>query len=236
MIVVVHTHFVPKAYLDAVEREPGAWGARLRRDEQGRPWIMPDNYPLPLGMGPIGDHWCVTADKAAAVEAQGVDVACISSPTFMFAYSADPERALKIARLQNDGLAATVKERPDRFVGMATVPMQDTRAAVAELERAVGTLGLRGVEIGTSVDGRDLDDPAFFPFFEAAHSPVALAYLVELVGPGQVMVGTDHPFDMGEPHPGRDVQALPGLSDANKARILSGNAAEWFGIPVQAGS
>ncbi len=67
--------------------------------------------------------------------------------------------------------------RPDRLAGLATVPLQDIPAAVAELERAVTRLGLRGVYIGSNIGGKDLDHPDLFPFFakaEALRAPVFL--------------------------------------------------------------
>jgi aminocarboxymuconate-semialdehyde decarboxylase len=60
----------------------------------------------------------------------------------------------------NDGIAGIVAKWPDRFVGIGTVPLQDADLAVKELDRAVKALGLRGVEINTHVNGRNLTDPA----------------------------------------------------------------------------
>ena len=69
--------------------------------------------------------------------------------------------------MQNENVAAIVARHPRRFVGMATVPLQDTALAVEELRDARERLGLRAVEIGTCPGGRDFDDPALFPFFAA---------------------------------------------------------------------
>jgi aminocarboxymuconate-semialdehyde decarboxylase len=85
-----------------------------------------------------------------------------------FYYWTDPALGWKLARLQNDHLAELVSKYPDRFSGLATVPLQDVDAAVAELDFAVAELGLRGVEICTNVNGLDLDDRRFRPFFARA--------------------------------------------------------------------
>ena len=61
-----------------------------------------------------------------------------------------------------------MKKYPDRFIGMGTVPLQDMKLAVAEMERAVKELGLRGIQIGSNVNGLNLDDDSLYPFFEAA--------------------------------------------------------------------
>jgi aminocarboxymuconate-semialdehyde decarboxylase len=69
--------------------------------------------------------------------------------------------------MQKENVAALVARHPRRFVGMATVPLQDTALAIAELQDARERLGLRAVEIGTCPGGRDFDDPELFPFFVA---------------------------------------------------------------------
>ena len=98
----------------------------------------------------------------------GVDVQALSAAPPQFYYWADPALGRKLARLQNDHLAELVCKHSDRFVGLATVPLQDVEAAVAELDFAVTELGLRGVEICTNVNGLDLDDGRFRPFFARA--------------------------------------------------------------------
>jgi aminocarboxymuconate-semialdehyde decarboxylase len=69
--------------------------------------------------------------------------------------------------MQNEHVAGLVARHPRRFVGMATVPLQDPGLAIEELAHARERLGLRAVEIGTCPGGRDFDDPALFPFFTA---------------------------------------------------------------------
>jgi aminocarboxymuconate-semialdehyde decarboxylase len=63
-----------------------------------------------------------------------------------------------------------------------------------------------------------------FYFDTITHSPAALAYLIDLVGVDQIMLGSDYPFDMGYEQPAAELDAVPGLSAADKAAILGGNA------------
>ena len=94
----------------------------------------------------------------------GIDV--LSSTPFAFFYEVEDDLAVELARFQNDGLSEMVKKRPDRFAAMATLPLQVPDEALKELERAIQTLGLRGVEIGSHVGKRELGDEAFWPVYK----------------------------------------------------------------------
>jgi aminocarboxymuconate-semialdehyde decarboxylase len=90
----------------------------------------------------------------------------------MFCYWADSAPGAEFCRLHNEAIAAVVAARPTRFLGAAIVPLQAPDLAVKELER-VARLGFGCVEIGSSVDGRDLDDEALHPVWEAARGPTS---------------------------------------------------------------
>ena len=82
-------------------------------------------------------------------------------------YIAGPEATPALARLANDGMAELCRRHPDRFPGfVASLPLNNPDAAVAETDRAVGELGARGVQIFTNVNGKPLDAPEFYPLFE----------------------------------------------------------------------
>jgi 2,3-dihydroxybenzoate decarboxylase len=82
----------------------------------------------------------------------------------------DAPLAVSLARSSNDQLAEAVKNHPDRFAGLAAVAPQDPREAAKELERGVQHLGLKGAVINSHTRGEYLDDPKFWPIFEAAES------------------------------------------------------------------
>jgi aminocarboxymuconate-semialdehyde decarboxylase len=86
----------------------------------------------------------------------------------MFSYWAKPADTADLSRLLNDHIAGLVADFPRRFVGLGTLPMQDTDLAIRELERCQGNLGLAGVQIGTHVNGWNLDDDRIFPVLQAA--------------------------------------------------------------------
>lgn len=84
----------------------------------------------------------------------------------MFSYWASPKDGLEVARFLNDDLAELVVRYPKRYIGLGTLPMQDTELAVQELERCK-KIGLRGIQIGSNIEDRNLNEPEFFPIFEA---------------------------------------------------------------------
>ena len=91
----------------------------------------------------------------------------LSSTPFAFYYEIEDNLAVELARYQNDQLAEMVKKHPDSFAAMATLPLQVPQAALKELERAIGKLGLQGIEIGSHVGKRELGDEVFWPIYEA---------------------------------------------------------------------
>ncbi|UYN93269.1 MAG: amidohydrolase [Enhydrobacter sp.] len=115
--------------------------------------------------------------RLADMDRMGVDIQAISPAPTQYYYWTPPEVGREVARLVNDNIAETVAAHPDRLVGMGTVPMQAPQYAVTELERLVGQLGLRGVELCTNVDGAELSDEKFRPVFAKAEELGILVFL-----------------------------------------------------------
>ena len=281
---------------------------------------------------PLFDEFTDHEAKLRAMDRKGIEISVLSPPPPLFYYWTDAETGARTAQLVNDGIAGLVAENPQRFRGMATVPMQDTRAAVEELERVVAIHGFRAVEVGTSIEGRQLADEEFRPFLERASelgvlvlahpyyvgakqglenyyltnllgnpydstvmianlmfsglldqlpdlkicvahgggfapyqigrlehgyrmrpetrklaktpperllrrlffdtitfSPLALRYLMDLVGAERVVLGTDAPFDMGDEEPLGTVGEVPRLSSQERDAILFGTAQGLLG-------
>ncbi|HWT82613.1 MAG TPA: amidohydrolase family protein [Candidatus Methylomirabilis sp.] len=196
MIIDLHAHYVPRSFLEAIEKEGGPFGATLRRDGDD-PTILLGGRPY----GPITRHYHETKPRLAEMDKAGVDMQVLSLNPPMV-YWADAGVGSRLARLYNDELAAAVAGRPDRLAGLATVPLQDVPAAVEELTRAVRQLGLRGVYIGSNICGKDLDHPDLFPFFETAEAlrvPVFI-HPIDILGVERLRAyylhnGLGNPFD-----------------------------------------
>jgi len=112
----------------------------------------------------------------------GVHVQVLSTVPVMFAYFAEPDHGLEVARFLNDHIADVVTENPKRFIGLGTLPMQAPDLAVQELRRCIQDLGFAGVQIGSHVNKWNLNEPELFPIFEEAERLNAVIFV--------------HPWDM----------------------------------------
>lgn len=99
------------------------------------------------------------------MDVENVDIQVLSPIPVTFSYWAPIEEAVAMARFQNDFIAETVAKHPTKFIGLGTVPLQDVEEAILELDRCVHQLGLKGVEIGTNINGKNLDDESLIDFF-----------------------------------------------------------------------
>jgi aminocarboxymuconate-semialdehyde decarboxylase len=115
-------------------------------------------------------------ERLQDMDAQGVDVQVVSIHTPFFGYHLDPVVGRALARDVNDEIASMTKQWPSRFAGLATLPVQDVKASIDELERAVTVLGLKGAELDTLVNGENWDEPKFLPLFKAAEAMGAVLF------------------------------------------------------------
>jgi len=323
----LHTHVVPPRWEDFAARWGGGRWPRLVPRDACRATLMTGDTVF----RELTDQAWSAERRLEDMDRLGIDRQVLSPPPVMFCYWAEPKAGQAFARMQNEHVAGLAARYPTRFVGMATVPLQDPALAVDELRHARERLGLRAVEIGTCPAGRDFDDPALFAFFEAcrdldmavfvhpatplvgqerltryyfplilgnpletavaiaklifggvlerlpdlriafAHgggafpfvlarldhgwrvrpegpaaiphpprtyarrlyvdsltlAPRNLRFLVEELGADRVMLGSDYPFDMGEPDPVGAVAAA-GLDPAARAAVEGGTAARFL--------
>jgi aminocarboxymuconate-semialdehyde decarboxylase len=271
--------------------------------------------------------------KIRDMDERRIGLYVLSSTPFAFFYEIEDDLAVELARFQNDQLSELVKRHPDRFAAMATLPLQVPDEAVKELKRAIQTLGLRGVEIGSHVGKRELGDEAFWPVYKAleemnvpifihphhvagldrlidfylsnfignpldttiaaaqlifsgvlekypglkiilahgggqfpfimgriehgyevrpepkervhqppraflrnfyfdtiTHNPDALRYLIAFAGSDHVLLGSDYPYDMGDPDPVQTVSKLPRIKKEDRMKIMRENAMALFGL------
>ena len=111
-----------------------------------------------------------------------VDVHLLSAAPQTWLYGQEAAVGVAASAIQNDEIARLVKEHPERFSGIATLPMQAPDRAADELRRAMRKLGLHGAMIGSNIGGKNLDDPSFEPLWAAAEELDAFM----MIHPGNV--------------------------------------------------
>lgn len=320
----VHAHYLPEAAIEPMGR--GRVQVQLAVVDGVADSITVNGMAVGATIQQLSD----VDGIVAATDQAGIDRRVLSPPPFTYRYWDDPVETLGLARLVNEATAAVVADYPDRFLGLATVPLQDTDAAIAEAIRARAELGLVGVTLGTNVAGGNVDDLERRPFLAAlaeagmpvlihpdfvpnprvgdyylvnlvgmpvesgitmanmifsglfeempglrvcfvhgggiapylmgrwdkgwrvrpesridrvtppsqgignvfcdtlTHSPLALSYLVELLGASNVVIGTDLPFDVEDASPRAHLRGAPRLSEFEIEVIETVSPVRWL--------
>ena len=161
MIIDVHNHFYPPEYLDALKAGDSA--VKLTIDAEGNPCV---HYPGDYNVAVRG-HRDIDY-RQGVIEKEGVDTQIITFTT-PGTHVESPERAVRFARMVNDAYAKIVKERGPRFSTLATLPLNDPAASVAELKRAVETLKFPGAMVFSNVNGVALADKRYEPLWAEAN-------------------------------------------------------------------
>ena len=323
----IHAHFYPESYLKLIEAEGAEFGVSCSYDDPDGPVIDANGVKTP----PLSRRYFDLEDRVAAMDEMGVGVHCLSLTQPML-YWASPDLSERLAVAYNDACAEVHEAYPERFLGLAILPMQEPELALKELERAKSLPGIRGVYMATRVLDKELSDPSLFPVYEAiedsgltiflhpikvvdpsrlkqfyltnfignptesaiaashlifgevldrfpkltfclphaggtfpwligrithgwgvrdeckhlknppveylrrfyydtiTHAAPALKYLINLVGPDRVVLGSDFCFDMSYERPVEIVTGHAGLSEDDQALILGGNAKRLLGI------
>jgi aminocarboxymuconate-semialdehyde decarboxylase len=124
---------------------------------------------------PRGGH--DIAHRLRDMDAAGVDVHVLSATPQTYLYNQEPARGAAVAAIQNDQMAKHIAAHPDRFLGIATLPMQDPQRAADELRRAMTKLGLKGAMFASNILGNNLDDPSFAPLWATAEELGAFMFV-----------------------------------------------------------
>jgi aminocarboxymuconate-semialdehyde decarboxylase len=162
MRVDFHTHYIPKHFPDMAEKYGDlGWPTLLHSG-----LCQAEIYNAGKHYRSIDDRSWEPERRIKDMDAEGVDIQVLSPLPVTFAYGFSAYAVLELSQYQNDEIAQAVRIAPERFIGLGTVPLQDPELASREVRRAVTELGLAGIEIGTAVEGKNLDDPALEPFWQ----------------------------------------------------------------------
>ena len=178
MKIDIHTHILPERWPNLRERYGyGGW-IHLDHHRPGFARMMQDERFF----REIEANCWSPERRIEECDRLGIDMQVLCTVPVMFGYWAPAADALDLARLLNDHIADVCQRYPRRFLGLASVPLQDPALAAEELRRAVVDLGMVGVQIGSHINTWNLDEDALDPFYAAAQE-VDAAILV-------------HPWDM----------------------------------------
>jgi aminocarboxymuconate-semialdehyde decarboxylase len=168
-IIDFHDHYYPPQYIKALEQGPSA--VRITYDAEGNPCL---HYPGDYNVAVPG-HRDIDYREQVLKQA-GVDTQIISLTT-PGTHIEEPATAIRLARLVNDAFARVVADKKGRFVAMATLPLCDPAASVAELRRAMEQLHFRGAMLFSNVNGVALSDQRFWKLYELANDLGAILHI-----------------------------------------------------------
>ncbi len=179
MKIDIHTHILPRDLPNFKEK-------------YGYPGFIQLEHHKPCGARMVSDtgkffreiesNCFDPAARLPEMDADSVGMQVLSTVPVMFSYWAKPADCLDLSKFLNDHIADAVRSYPGRYFGLGTVPLQEPKFAIAELERCVKTLGLSGIQIGSHVNDWNLSSPELFEVFEAAQALGACIFV--------------HPWDM----------------------------------------
>jgi len=214
--VDVHAHVVPGSfprYLGVAT--PSGWPSMAPADECHR-HVMIDgkNYRT------VSDKCWTTSRRLADFQDMGLHLQAISPMPELLSYWLTPSDGAQLVRFLNEQIASMVSESAGQLLGLGAVPLQDVTLAIRELHFIKETLGLRGVEIGSNIQGVVMGDPRFHPFFEACVA-LDMPVFVHALRP----TGMDRLLG---PAPLQQVLAYPTDIGLAAASVLTGNLMQKF--------
>ena len=168
----VHTHLMPQCMWKTIDGDNDWHGMRYEAGD-GLGYVAGNGKRIFINSPKLR---FTPEERIVDMDEERTDVQVVSIHTPLFPYHWEKERALQMSKDVNDEIAGMARQHPDRFSGLATLPLQDIDASIGELERAVKVLGLKGAEFDMVVNGKTWDEPEFMPLFKAAESLGALLF------------------------------------------------------------
>lgn len=185
LTIDIHTHIIPDKLPDFAAKFGYGGFVTLDHHKCGCARMLVDGKLF----REIGQNCWDPRTRIAECKQHGVHVQVLSTVPVMFSYWAKGGDALELSRFLNDHIAAITHEFPQKFLGLATVPLQEPELAAKELERCMKDLGLSGVQIGSHVNNWNLEDEHLYPLYETAEKLGAAVF----VHPWQMMGSSEMP-------------------------------------------
>ena len=183
MKIDIHTHIMPDKMPNWVQKF--GYGEFIHLEHRNCKACMMKGDKL---FREVDDNCFNAGVRLKEMDETDVSIQVLSTIPVLFNYWAKPADCLETSRFLNDHIADTVAKDPTRFIGLGTVPMHETDLAIIEMERCIMELKMPGLEIGSNINGINLSDPRFFPFYEAAEKLGCSLFVHpwEMMGEGQM--------------------------------------------------
>lgn len=163
--VDIHAHILPETWEDLKQKFGYGGFIQIKHTEKGKAEMIRDDGRFFRAI----EENCWNPDAILEdMDRDGVRIKVLCTVPVLFNYWAKPEHTFEWCRFLNDHLCQVIEAYPQRFIGLGTLPMQNIDLAIKEMERCNALLGMPGVEIGSNINNKNLDDPDFYPFWEAA--------------------------------------------------------------------
>ena len=159
----IHTHILPKDIPNWKDKFGYGGFVKLEHHKPCCARMLKDDGKF---FREIEDNCWSAVKRLEEYDKFGVNIQVLSTVPVMFNYWAQAADCAEISKFLNDGIAEIVRNNPKRFIGLGTVPLQDSNLAIKELERCK-QIGLVGIQIGSNVNQLNLGEPQFFDFFKA---------------------------------------------------------------------
>ena len=328
MKIDIHTHIMPDKMPNWVQKF--GYGEFIHLEHRNCKACMMKGDKL---FREVESNCFDATERLKEMDETTVTMQVLSTIPVLFNYWAKPKDGLETSRFFNDHIAETVTNNDKRFLGIGTVPLQDVEIAIREMERCITELKMPGLQIGSNINGENLGDEKFFPFYKRAeelgcalfvhpwemmgenqiqkywlpwlvgmpaetsraicslifggvmevfpalriafahgggsfpltigriehgynvrpdlvaidnainprdyigkfwidslvHDPLAMKYIVDVMGEDKICLGSDYPFPLGEQHPGKLIEEMNFNNDL-KEKLLFKNAQAWLGI------
>ena len=183
MKIDIHTHIMPDKMPNWVEKF--GYGEFIHLEHRNCKACMMKGDKL---FREVDDNTFKADVRISEMDATDVSIQVLSTIPVLFNYWAKPADGLETSRFFNDHIAETVEKDSARFIGIGTVPLQDINLAIKEMQRCVQELKMPGLEIGSNINGTNLGDERFFPFYAEAERLGCALFIHpwEMMGEGQM--------------------------------------------------